>query len=316
MNFKPNSAEHFFNRSFVYRRNARDHLLPLMRYIPSKKLKGVLGKLQINIEEFNEDQFIQLACELTMTGSMFNKYPNGFIYEKPGQGNRDIDFSFNLTNLTFNIEVKCFTKPNKQPINQKTQLMISGPQLDSTAYKLIEKNHGHIAPIRSRHSSIIDFLNNAKEKFEPQQNQDEFNILAICCHDENDFSDSLNSVAGDFGLAIGRNLEFRKESPKNIDVENYKSIDAILITNLAQNHANFMSKRAINSWLYGNGIHFFIPLRNNENLSKNGLEIKQTFDSKNDGYIHFCKRNELRKNDFFSNIPKYFNYLRSLEMAK
>jgi hypothetical protein len=214
------------------------------------------------------------------------------------------------------VEVKCFAKRTRTFIEGQGEIKMMGPQVETEFYTQLEKANPGFRTVRSRHSAIVDFLNSARDKFESRESPEDFNILAICCHDAEDVADCLTSIAGDYGMAFDKNREFQSHSERNIRIDEYHSIDAILISNIAQNHLFHMRRKAIDPWNYCSAMHFLVPLHSKEKFHPVDIEVKSSLQLRNDEYHLFCMDRGLKKSDFINNIPIYYDHSKSINGSK
>jgi hypothetical protein len=225
---------------------------------------------------------------------MFIDFPVDFKYEPKRNiedethKNKDVDFSFKYGFLNVNTEVKCF--------NRKVSKNVT-PYIDQ------EKSSN-----KSRFLPLKDFFVKSKEKF-GIQGEFEANILFVCCYCLDDFIDVSNLLAGKSGVCFRKNKpDIMKECI--LDVEDFRKVDAVIVSNVAFHHENFNRTNDgnfLNPWDYSNTFTMGFQVHNK---SQEGFEqtisqlVKQAFNIQNDRYTAFCEKKGLDKFDFNDSLKK------------
>jgi len=310
------SKDHYFNKSNEqYKQDTIATIEQLKLVLSKQKLHYLLEtKLQLRQPIFNENQFLLEACEISAASSIYTEYPQGYIYERQQNQNKDVDFSFISENIRFNVEVKCFNY--KKHSTESPSLTLLGPQLDTCIYQQMAANNPGLRLERSRLLNIVNFFQNSKDKF-VEHSKDEYNILMISCYDISDYIDVLTCIAGDFGISFGKNKEFReRNNGGNLDVNDFKIIDAIVVNNLGHLHHTCHQEDVnsyINPWKYRHSFSLGIQLHEeHESRTKDtiGLVFKKAFNLYNDSYSSFCSNSELDRGSYSESLPRYINSLR------
>lgn len=285
-----------------------------------KQINHIINhKLQFTRQQLNINQYIQSACELSILSTILKIYPRDFQYEpklnieSEENKNKDVDFSFYAEGIKINVEVKCFNQQEQNNSNQPSVTFLT-PQLPTDFYKNIQEQLPNINFTRSRLLTINDFFDNSIKKFGTKSPQ-EFNILMICCYDLDDYVDVLESIAGRFGISYNLNKKFLNVKG-NIDINNYKNIDAVVVSNLAFNHKESRRDKNfyLNPWNARYSLSIGLQLHEDHEIQKNDLTgyiFKKSFNLHNDGLMSFCKSEEIDSREYTKCIPEYVKYLNS-----
>jgi hypothetical protein len=183
------SQEHHLARSHIIYDQCLQEMIDCLEAIQSSTNKNFvnrfLNKLQLKQTTFNEEQFIQDCCDLTLAGHFAEKFAKGFSYERKINGRKDVDFSFLLENITVNVEVKCPTPTGR---NEAIELhfndrMPDREKLIAPLLKSLSARGASVAVVGREDLKLKDFLISASTKFNQCAPKDT-NILAICCDDE------------------------------------------------------------------------------------------------------------------------------------
>ena len=137
----------------------------------------------------------------------------------------------------------------------------------------------------------------------------------ICCYDLDDYVDVLESIAGRFGISYNLNKKFLNVKG-NIDINNYKNIDAVVVSNLAFNHKESRRDKNfyLNPWNARYRLSIGLQLHEDHEIQKNDLTgyiFKKSFNLHNDGLMSFCKSEEIDSREYTKCIPEYVKYLNS-----
>ena len=320
MELKAVCTEHIYNcGSERYKKSLINSLRIIKPLLTVKEFKKFVDKdLQFNSSHFNFGSYIQSSCELSHIVRMYAEFPQGFLYEpnlnltSEKNKNKDVDFSFVAAGVRFNVEVKCFNY--RENNSNKTSITALIPALPNGDLNITELESESIEFVRSRLLNIRDFFVSANDKFGIQADK-EFNILSICCYDLNDYIDVLECISGHLGISFGRN-ELFQEYAGNINVNNFKKIDAVVVCNLGFLHKDFNRKsdgKYLNPWDYDNSFALGLQLHKNSGLHLDddiGLLFKKIFNIHNDLYINFCKKNKYDTSSPLTSLPKYIEFLK------
>jgi hypothetical protein len=138
----------------------------------------------------------------------------------------------------------------------------------------------------------------------------------ISCYDISDYIDVITCIAGNFGISFGRNKSFRMTNDGNINVNDFKIIDAIVVNNLGHLHQTCHKKNFnpyINPWRYKHSFSFGFQLHDNHKSATDdniGLKFKKLFNLYNDRYADFCSNERLKSNQYLESFPKFIDHLR------
>lgn len=314
----PNHPYNCYND--YYKKDLTETISILESKLSKKQVEHIVNhKLQFNKSNFDINQYIQSACELSIISTIIKLYPNDFKYEpklniesKENKA-KDVDLSFTADKIRINVEVKCFNQKDQE--STKTSVTLSTPQLPTEFYTKIQKDIPDVNFCRSRLRSINDFFDNSIKKFGKKTEQ-EFNILMICCYDLYDYIDVLQSIGGIFGISYNFNKSFL-HIDGNIDVNNYQNIDAIIVSNLAFNHKESGKDKNLylNPWNARYSFSLGLQLHKDHATQKNdsiGFIFKKAFNLHNDALMSYCQSTNINHLDYPMSIPKYVEYLNSL----
>lgn len=205
----------------------------------------ILKKLQFGSGSFNENQYIQAACELTVMGDFLGNKDLIFKYEDKITPPKDVDFSIYLNGRKYNIEVKCpsyfhddllgdeevvvkFT--NRAPSKEDLNTILGGLKSALPKKIKVSKNLDNV---------MKDFLESAQEKMidSPLSN---VNVLVVCCNDEVDLKNWRDYLIGNGGF-------FTDDS--YIGRDSFDRVDFVLLTNVYNRHFRyFEDSRLSNHW--------------------------------------------------------------------
>lgn len=317
MNFKPVSSNHYGSYAGVeYTNLLKSAVEPLLALLGKKKLAKLLdGKLQMARVEFDENQYIQSACEVTVISSFYKAYPEGFRYEPKLRPPKDVDFSFLYGGNRFNVEIKCLSL--KKNASVENSIVVSGPALTDVAYDGIANNHPNHVMQRNRLLNLNDFLESARDKF-PEKKDKVINLLMVCCYDVMDFADVMTSVGGAYGVSFGFNksaeLAHLLKQEKNLDVDELKDIDGVVVTNLGYMHkAAVTENKYMNPWDYNFCFAMGLQLHQGHALMEDdqlGYDFKKIFRLFNDSYRERFNKDE-HPFDYFDVLPNFIKQLNS-----
>lgn len=231
-----------------------------LRYeIPDTKLKKVIRKkLQIDSHHFNEDQFLQSVCELTVMSDYMGRPECHFVYEPQISPPKDVDFSVTVNRVRYNVEVKC---PSYKQIPKKDgEVIVSfanrAPTIDQKEAILgeIAKRLGDhdILVIEGKNldNTLKDFLYSTQEKVAKSSTRD-VNLLAVCCKDEVDMQLWR-------GYLFGFNGFFTDSS--FIPHHKFNRVDYVLLTNIQNRHYRYFSGSRIDDrWRLAGSFNLLYP---------------------------------------------------------
>lgn len=312
--FSAVSENHYFNISNEqYKQDAVACIEQFKSALNEQEFRDLLdGKFKINQPIFNENQFLQSACEISAASSIYAEFPQSYLYERKQSKNKDVDFSFVTENIRFNVEIKCFNY--KELPNENPTVTLLLPQLNASVYQRIAANNQDLKLERSRLLNIRDFFQSAKDKFIEQENG-EYNVLMISCYNIYDYIDVITCIAGDFGISFGKNESFRENNDGNLDVNDFKIIDAVVVNNLGHLHKSCHREKFspyINPWQYRNSFSLGLQLHQNHKFSAEdmiGFVFKKSFNLYNDLYLSFCSDNGLNNINYLQSFPLFIDSL-------
>lgn len=211
---------------------ALHELAPYLRYAEREDL--CFKKLGLKSDNVVEQAYIQAAVELTVCTHFAKFFPEGFVYEEQVNPPKDVDCSFRVEDLKFNVEVKCADFSKKHAADESEGFKIGSlgrlADYDTMVSDLEElfSTGGHMLS-RQRHmdNNLKSFLVSAHEKFAPSTPDNELNVLVIGCDDAMDMQKWHSYLYGSQGL-------FTLES--YADASTYARVDLVVLTNLYHRH--------------------------------------------------------------------------------
>lgn len=243
-------VNHYFRKSngwhHSYLRRAYVTIMTIMTY--SKKKERFISKLQLSSKKFDENQFLQDICEITVASHFAKLLPEIFEYEKKVSPPMDVDFAFCIPitkndgennmphlrlNCNFHFEVKC---PQINSDNDRKDVIKIYPNSrfpsremkDSIIEELKHKIAGYKNSIEipRQDNKLKDFLLSAQLKFKQSCDCD-VNVLIVCCDGELEMQNWRNYVVDPGG--------FFTENPM-IPKGDFEKIDMIILTNVLNRH--------------------------------------------------------------------------------
>ena len=223
----------------------------LSKKLIEKQLEDLLtNKLQVKQGTFIEKSYIQSACETTVNSYFAKNYENSFQYELQvnPNSNKNVECQIKDSEYTYNIEVKCSSFEAKENIDKIDafkfgtfgrmgdykdamkeigELMVEGQKKSGTEPKpLIE--------LKKMDNNLKDFLISAHQKYSPTPNENEVNILVVCCGDANDIQFWHNYMFAPQGL-------FTPDSYYNPN--EFSLVDLVVLSNLYHRHNKYFDKQ-------------------------------------------------------------------------
>ncbi len=306
MVLNPICKTHFYNCENTLYRGYLHACIKAIEPLLTKKQKRALidNKLQFKRKDFDVDQYIQSACELSVITRMYVDFTDDFEYEPKKNTNdekhknKDVDFAFSFDFLKVNVEVKCFNRVNYNQIQNESDF---------------HQSHFNINGKKSRFLPLKDFFVKSNEKF-GKQSDCEVNVLFVCCYDIDDYIDVSNSLGGKTGVC------FRKNNKNNmddciLDVDNFEKIDAVIVSNVAFHHENFNRTNEgnfLNPWDFCETftMGFVVHEKARGPLwSIISQMIKQAFNIQNDRYLMYCKNENLDRFDYGVSLRKFIDHM-------
>ncbi|MFZ2450317.1 MAG: hypothetical protein WAW36_07355 [Methylovulum miyakonense] len=246
-----------------------DILNKLSKKISKNKLKELIDKkLQIGLKKFDESQYVQAACELTVMSEFLDKDYIEFRYENKVTPPKDVDFTVVIDKCNYNIEVKC---PVYNPenggddkilclfTNRAPTLEIKDEMIEPIRSQL-EKHGKTVVEGKNNDNKLKDFLESTHAKVENSPLSD-VNILVVCCDNALDMHIWRGYMFGFSGLFTENSF---------IDHSKFNKVDYVLLTNIYNRHKNFYENSVIsNHWKLSSSFNLLYPNRysiRNENI--------------------------------------------------
>lgn len=233
------------NSKFVSTKEYATGLVTALNYLAphlsaSEREDLCFKKLGLKNDNINEVAYMQSAVELTVCAHFARFFPDGFVYEEKVNPPKDVDCSVRVEGYKYNVEIKCADFSKKHAIDESTGFKIGAlgrmPDFDDLATNLKDLffSDGHVLS-RQRHmdNNLKDFLISAHEKFAPQTQDTELNVLVVGCDDPMDMQKWHSYLYGVQGL-------FTQES--YAEASAYDRVDIVLLTNLYHRHKDQATK--------------------------------------------------------------------------
>lgn len=276
----------------------------------NKTIKFLNQKLQFCTSEFNEAQYIQSACELTVMNHFSGDVSFSFEYEKKVCPPKDVDFAITQNAVIYNIEIKCASYQNKairdtNQIQFEFQNRMPNIKDKLALWNAIEEllaSHGidNIIENKNMDNNLKDFLENMQSKVLCAP-ENEVNVLVVCCDDETDIHTWRGYLCGHKGFFTG---ESNVLSP-----DKFNRVDYILLTNLFNRHNKFHADNTLsNHWCLSNSFCLLYPnhysSRNKylENCSSDIEKISTIFPNLTKEFEEYLKDND----DLPGDVPPIF----------
>jgi hypothetical protein len=211
---------------------ALNDLAPHLSFAEREEL--CFKKLGLKLDDVSEQAYIQAAVELTVCAHFARFFPDAFSYEEKVNPPKDVDCSFRVGGLKYNIEVKCADFSKKHVVDELEGFKIGAlgrlADYDAVVSDLEElfSSDGHVLS-RQRHmdNNLKDFLVSAHQKFSSNTPDSELNVLVVGCDDAMDMQKWHSYLYGSQGL-------FTLES--YFDASSYSRVDLVILTNLYHRH--------------------------------------------------------------------------------
>ncbi len=252
------SEKHYFNINEEYYLGFKEAFDLVYREFGIKeqekiaKEKFFIGDYE---QSFNENQFMQSACELSV-GRYYVKCPDSVIepevkLNRP-VSDKDVDWQIRYKGFAFNLEVKCSVEnefsQDTQVINgtgkSKTLKLIFAGRVPHPNYarEKIEEivrqaDTGLIIPKHSD-NRMKDYLVDAHSKFGKNADMNTLNVLIVACGHFTSMQEWHGYLYANEGLFTSSSFCGRNK---------YENVDGVLLTTLRYNHQHNFARRRL-SW--------------------------------------------------------------------
>lgn len=209
----------------------------------------LVNKLQIKDTTFDEKAFIQIACETTVNAYFAKNYKDSFEYEVQVNPNnkKNVECQFKENDFKYNVEVKCPNFTNKETIDEMNAFKFGTfgrvedykemmDELSETMTEAQKSKGEEVKPLvesKKMDNNLKDFLILANEKFNPNSDETEVNILFVCGDDANDIQNWHYYLFAPRGLFSNNSF---------CDKEQYNQVDVVVLTNLYHRHHKYNDK--------------------------------------------------------------------------
>lgn len=235
-----------------YRQSYAENVRFLIDKLTVKQQKDLyLNKLFLK-REFNSDlekQFIQTACEITVTSYFAQRFPESFRYEPKLTKQSNSECQFKALGYTYNIEVKCPSFDRLEAQNLDNHFIFSVPirtnrallEIITGALNEAAEQAGlpsYTTPHRMD-NNLKDFLKSANNKFKGANSENDINMLVVCCDNAKNMQEFTNYLY-QYGGFFNQNPDHTILAPLD-----YKHVDVVILCNLYYRHARYYSKPSV-----------------------------------------------------------------------
>lgn len=261
-------------------------------------------KLQLDYQEFNESQYIQAACELTVMSKFVEDESVKFSYENEVTHPKNVDFSIIKDNVKYNVEVKCPSyKPKNISSNSEVTVTFTNrvPSLSDKNETLkdiqcrLEKHGTEVIEGKNLDNTLKDFLESTQAKVKGSTLQD-VNILVVCCNDEIDMNIWRGYLFGFSGFFTEHSFVSHGE---------FNRVDYVLLTNIYNRHYKYYYGKLVSDhWSLLSSFNLLYPnkysTRNQDVNGQHDLEnMNKVFPNHNIKFEAYMKDNDTPKNESF-----------------
>lgn len=234
-------------------------------------------KLQAELQNFNEAQYIQAACELSVMNDFIDQQDIEFLYENKVSPPKDVDFSIKKNNVQYNIEVKCPTYKHKVKesddevqltfVNRTSTLEERNEIVEDISAKL-NPHDKVIIEGKTLDNTLKDFLESTQDKV-IESTLNDVNILVVCCNDSIDMHTWREYLFGFSGFFTENTF---------IDHDKFDRVDYVLLTNIYNRHYKFFDESLIrNHWYLSSSFNLLYPnkysIRNQSVVGEEDLKV-------------------------------------------
>lgn len=237
----------------IYFEEFIESILKIKEFLSPKDFKILWNdKMQFKKIKFDEKAFIQAACELSVAVYFCEKDSFKVEVKVNPANKKDVDVQFKSNGFTYNIEVKCASFEAKEIVQKSDSFKFQTlGRLNNTndLIKIISNcideglsKKGELKPhevLKNMDNNLKDFLESAHQKFNTNSNENEINILLICCDDPADMQSWVGYLIASEGLFTENSF---------LDTDKYNNVDLVVLTNLYFKHKDFNNKKIENSW--------------------------------------------------------------------
>jgi len=258
-------------------------------------------KLQIYTNNFNEAQYLQSACELSVSYFIARKFPCTFKYELEVNPPKDVDCVFYDDGFQFNLEVKCadFTANENKKNQAGLHIITLGRYSDIDNLQnclssiALGSEFKSISRLPNLDNKLKDFLVSSHEKFQSNVNVNELNVLIVCCDNAEDMQRWYSYLFCNQGLFTENSF---------VSPSDYNNVDVIILSNIYHRHKNYQTKDKIkNHWKFENSFNIFLQnpyslIQKNDAIKKL-LSVIPNYNNELSNYNVPCHESEYGKHD-------------------
>lgn len=211
------------------------------RYLSESQIEDLLNNKLLLDKKYNEPHYLQAVSEVNLLYYVLRKYNTEFEYEPKYNGKKNPECSFKYEGKLINIEVKCPDLTSKVECEERDTIKISAPERIPQYGEILKdlKNISNKFEVVKRFDNKLkDYLVSASNKF-PEISEEHFNILVVSLDIISDLDEWYIYMFGNEGVFTSKPFVPR---------EDYKNVDAILLSNYMNGHIEYKSYTKINVW--------------------------------------------------------------------
>jgi hypothetical protein len=272
------------NHSFLKDEDVRFHnytkSMEAVMSVIVKKSKGnqeslkqaLKNKLQLSKRaQPNRDQFLQHACELTVSAYICRLQDCEFSYEYQGKNGKNIDVSALRNDVRFNLEVKCPnpkraaapTTAGEMQMRTHGRLQSLSRTVDDLSNLASQLGYSNLASIPNSDHKIKECLIDSASKFRNPPSDSELNCVVICADDGDSLQHYYHCLYGAEGLFTESSFH---------PPQDYDTVDAVVLTNLRHRHNHACQKQNLSDpWLFERA--FSLVLENFLRVKRNAPDL-------------------------------------------
>lgn len=292
------------------------------QYLSKKQIEDLLNNKLLLEKPYNQSHYLQAISEINILYYVLRKFNNEFKYEPKYNGNKNPECSFKCIDYVINLEVKCPDLTSKIECEKRSTNKVHIPErIKPNTMKIIEdnfkKNNGNFEIEKRDDNKLKDYLISSAGKF-PKCQDDNFNILVVSL-------DIISDLDEWYGYIFGNGGVFTSES--FVNREDYKNVDAILLTTSMGIHTAFKDTEDVNRWELENCFNLLFLDTHKQDLKKEDFYNKYAINIfgkftkffilyKNE-FINQSKSDSIKdyiinKNNSLKIISKFVDYIESL----
>lgn len=262
----------------------------LAPFLTRQQLKKLKSDFQFYTSSFDEEKYLQAACETVVTASLAAMFPAGYCYEPKvnGVNNENCECSFVIDGCQFNVEVKCINFKEQKSIDAAGQLKISNPDNSVESRNKVAEIVDILGADFVRVNDYMgyklrDYLVSSNGKFGDRLCLETLNVLVVCAGGTQNIQDLSGYLFGKSGLFTEGSFH---------PVHEYKNVDVLVISNLYHRHCEYWEHIHLTGlWSLEKAFNLCIPVPWVNQGKRHTFEIFiDNFPNLNNEYEEFCMR--------------------------